>query len=83
VSNLFRPYSFNTLGKPLPVLETLVRQSSKEGDTVIDPFMGSGTTAVACKNLKRKFIGFEIDAERFNEVKIRVSSSIAYFEQDE
>ena len=83
VSNLFRPYSFNTLGKPLPVLETLVKQSSKEGDTVIDPFMGSGTTAIACQNLKRKFIGFEIDAERFNDVRIRVSSTIAYFEQDE
>ena len=83
VSNLFRPYSFNTLGKPLPVLETLVRQSSKEGDTVIDPFMGSGTTAIACQNLKRKFIGFEIDTERFNDVRIRVSSTIAYFEQDE
>ena len=83
ISNLFRPYSFNTLGKPLPVLETLVKQSSKEGDTVIDPFMGSGTTAIACQNLKRKFIGFEIDAERFNDVRIRVSSTIAYFEQDE
>ena len=83
VSNLFSPYSFNTLEKPLPVVETLVKQSSKEGDTVIDPFMGTGTTAVACKNLKRNFIGFEIDAERFNEVKIRVSSSIAYFEQEE
>ena len=83
VSNLFPPHSFNTLRKPLPVVETLVKQSSKEGDTVIDPFMGTGTTAVACKNLKRNFIGFEIDAERFNEVKIRVSSSIAYFEQEE
>ena len=82
VSNLFRPYSFNTLGKPLPVLETLVRQSSNEGDTVIDPFMGSGTTAVACKNLKRKFIGFEIDAERYREIGIRVSSSIGNFEEE-
>ena len=83
VSNLFSPYSFNTLEKPLPVVETLVKQSSKEGNTVIDPFMGTGTTAVACKNLKRNFIGFEIDAERFNEVKIRVNSSIAHFEQEE
>jgi site-specific DNA-methyltransferase (adenine-specific) len=71
------------LRKPLPVVETLLKQSSNEGDTVIDPFMGTGTTAAACKNLKRNFIGFEIDAERFNEVKIRVSSSIAYFEQEE
>ena len=83
VSNLFRPYSFNTLGKPLPVLETLIRQSSKEGDTVIDPFMGSGTTAVACKSLKRKFIGFEIDIERYEKVSDRINSNILSFEEDE
>ena len=83
VSNLFRPYSFNTLGKPLPVLETLVRQSSNEGDTVIDPFMGTGTTAVACKNLKRKFIGFEIDIERYEKVSDRINSNILSFEEDE
>jgi site-specific DNA-methyltransferase (adenine-specific) len=82
ISNLFRPYSFNTLGKPLPVIETLVKQSSKEGDTVIDPFMGTGTTAVACKNLKRNFIGFEIDTERYKEVEIRISSRIANFEEE-
>ena len=83
VSNLFRPYSFNTLGKPLPVVETLVKQSSNEGDTVIDPFMGTGTTAVACKNLKRKFIGFEIDAERFEKIYARINSNIMSFEIDE
>ena len=82
ISNLFRPYSFNTLGKPLPVLETLVKQSSKEGEIIIDPFMGTGTTAVACKNLKRKFIGFEIDTERYREVEMRVNSSIVNFEEE-
>ena len=83
VSNLFRPYSFNTLGKPLPVVETLVKQSSNEGDTVIDPFMVTGTTAVACKNLKRKFIGFEIDTERYEKVSDRINSNILSFEEDE
>jgi len=34
--------------------------ATNEGDTVLDPFMGSGTTAVACKQLQRNFIGFEI-----------------------
>ena len=82
ISNLFRPYSFNTLGKPLPVLETLVKQSSKEGDTVIDPFIGTGTTAVACKTLKRNFIGFEIDAERYKEVEMRISLRIGNFEEE-
>ena len=83
VSNLFSPHSFNTLEKPLPVVETLVKQSSKEGDTVIDPFMGTGTTAMACKNLGRNFMGFEIDMERFSEVQRRVDSAILYFEEEE
>lgn len=46
--------------KPLELIERFVRVSSKEGDIVLDPFMGSGTTAVACKKLKRNFIGFDI-----------------------
>ena len=83
ISNLFSPYSFNTLEKPLPVVETLLKQSSKEGDTVIDPFMGTGTTAMACKNLGRNFMGFEIDLERFSEVQRRVDSAILYFEEEE
>ena len=82
VSNLFKPHSFNTLGKPLPVIETLIKQSSNENDTVIDPFMGTGTTAVACKNLKRNFIGFEIDKDRYREIEIRVRSSISIFEEE-
>lgn len=47
--------------KPLPIIETLVKNSSKEGDTILDPFMGSGTTGVACKHLNRNFIGMELD----------------------
>lgn len=47
--------------KPLPIIETLIRNSSKEGDVVLDPFMGSGTTAVAAQNLNRKYIGYELN----------------------
>ena len=43
------------------VIERIVRASSKDGDLVLDPFIGTGTTALVCKNLKRSFIGFEID----------------------
>lgn len=42
-------------------MEILIRNSTNVGDVVLDPFMGSGTTARACVNLERKYIGFEID----------------------
>lgn len=47
--------------KPLNIIETLVRNSSKENDLVLDCFLGSGTTAVACKELNRNYIGIEIN----------------------
>jgi DNA modification methylase len=49
--------------KPLELMKKLIELTTDKGDLVIDPFMGSGTTAVACKLLKRNFIGFEIDKE--------------------
>lgn len=51
--------------KPLPLLERLVSNSSKEYSTVLDPFMGSGSTGVACNNLNRKFIGIELLPEYY------------------
>ena len=48
---------------------------SNEGDTVLDPFMGSGTTGVACKNLNRNFIGIELDKEYFEIAKKRIEQS--------
>lgn len=49
--------------KPLRLIEFLIRLTTKEGHTVLDPFMGSGTTAVAARRLKRHFIGFEFMQE--------------------
>ena len=49
--------------KPLRLIEFLIKLTTKEGQIVLDPFMGSGTTAVAAKRLKRHFIGFEIVPE--------------------
>lgn len=53
--------------KPLELVMKLVHCSSNEGDVVLDPFLGSGTTAVACEKLKRRWIGIEIE-EKFCEV---------------
>lgn len=49
--------------KPLSVLERILQASTKEGDTVLDPFNGSGTTGIACKTMKRNYIGIEINKE--------------------
>ena len=46
--------------KPLALLKRIVESSSKEEDLVLDPFCGSGTTLIACKQLNRKYIGFDI-----------------------
>lgn len=49
--------------KPLNIFQTLIENSSKENNLVLDCFSGSGTTAVACHNLKRRFICIEKDPE--------------------
>jgi site-specific DNA-methyltransferase (adenine-specific) len=46
---------------PVHLLERLLLMSSDEGDTVLDPFVGTGTTAIAAKRLGRKFVGIDID----------------------
>lgn len=54
-----------------------VKTWSNEGDTVLDPFMGSGTTGVACANLGRDFIGIEKDLDYFNIALKRIEEAIA------
>lgn len=51
--------------KPVALLEYLIRTYTDEGDTVLDFAMGSGSTAVACRNTNRRFVGIEIDPEIF------------------
>ena len=55
--------ALNTIQKPQKLIERIVKASSNEGETVLDPFMGVGTAAIVCKQLKRKFIGFEINPD--------------------
>ncbi len=52
--------------KPIKAMEWIVSRGSMNAETVLDPFMGSGTTGVACMNLGRKFIGVEIEERYFN-----------------
>jgi site-specific DNA-methyltransferase (adenine-specific) len=52
--------------KPIRLMEWLVSRASLDGWSVLDPFMGSGTTGVACANISRKFIGIEIERKYFD-----------------
>lgn len=58
--------------KPLDITERIIQNSTKESQIVLDPFMGSGTTGVACLNNNRKFIGCEIDKHYFDIAKKRI-----------
>lgn len=59
---------FHPTQKSLALFEELVRKHSNEGDLVIDTFLGSGTTALACKNTNRNFKGCEISLEYYNKI---------------
>ena len=61
--------------KPLHIIKNLIINSSLEGDTVLDCFMGSGTTGVACKELGRNFIGIEIDKNYFEIAEKRINEN--------
>ena len=52
--------------KPIPLMEHLIKSYSNEGETVLDCFMGSGSTGVAAINTGRRFIGIERDEDIFN-----------------
>jgi len=63
---------------PAPFPEQLANDHivswSNEGDTVLDPFIGSGTTAIACINTNRNYIGFELDTGYFNLANERIAN---------
>lgn len=61
--------------KPVDMTEYMLSKFSDEGNIILDPFMGSGTTGVACKNLNRNFIGIELDDKYFEIAKRRISEA--------
>ena len=62
--------------KPVDLCEYLLSKFSDEGMTVFDPFMGSGTTGVACANTRRKFIGVELDPKYFGIACQRIGEAV-------
>nr|DAJ98015.1 MAG TPA: adenine-specific methyltransferase [Caudoviricetes sp.] len=60
--------------KPVDLLEIFIKQSTNENDLILDSFMGSGSTGVACLNTNRRFIGIELNENYFNISKERLEN---------
>lgn len=73
VANLRHPTE-----KPVSLCSFLIEKSSKESDTILDPFLGSGTTAVACQELHRNFIGIEISPEYCKIAEARLKQQVLF-----
>lgn len=56
----------HTTQKPLELMNRIVECCSNENDIILDPFMGSGSTALSCKNLNRRYVGCELDENYYN-----------------
>lgn len=61
--------------KPVKLMEDLIKVNSNENDVVLDCFMGSGTTGIACTNLNRNFIGVELDKTYFEIANKRINNN--------
>ena len=68
--------------KPIELMKILVENSSNEGDTIMDSFMGIGATGIACKMTNRNFIGCEIDKNYFEIAKTRIENNGEYIIKD-
>ena len=62
--------------KPVELIEYLIKTYSNKGDVILDNCIGSGTTAVACINTERNFIGFEITEQYFNLANQRIQDAL-------
>ncbi len=75
ILNFKREYHFHPTQKPVPLLAWLIRTYTNEGDTVLDSFMGSGSTGVACVQEGRRFIGIEREDKYFEVAKRRIEEA--------
>ena len=62
--------------KPVPLLSQIMQATAKEDDIIFDPFLGSGTTAVAAKKLGRDFIGIELDPKYCDIARERLKQGV-------
>jgi DNA modification methylase len=73
---------FHPTQKPSELIQMLIESYSSVGDTILDPFMGSGSTGVACANTGRRFIGIEIDQKYFNIASERIADAFSCAKSD-
>lgn len=71
-----KTFGYHPTQKPISLLNRIITASSNPGDVVMDPFMGSGTTGVAAKRLKRKFVGIEKEEKFFSLAQRRISGVV-------
>lgn len=80
-NTVFRhPCMVNTIHptqKPIKLFQTFVLASTNEGDIVLDPFIGSGTTAIACIKERRHYIGFELNKEYYDKACERIAGTLS------
>lgn len=70
------PERCHTTQKPLELIEQLLRDFTDAGDTILDPFAGSGTTGVACRKLGRRFVGWERDPKYHTAALARINATV-------
>jgi site-specific DNA-methyltransferase (adenine-specific) len=75
-NNIYGKNKLHPTQKPVEIIERLILNSTMPGDTVFDPFMGSGSTGVACVNTGRNFIGIELDTKYFNIASSRIEEGV-------
>lgn len=72
---------FHPTQKPTELLEQIIKAYTGEDDTILDCFMGSGSTGVACVNTNRNFIGIELGENYFNIAKKRIEEVEKWYTQ--
>ena len=75
MSNNNKAKRFHKTQKEQDILEWIIKYYTNEGDMILDPTMGSGSTGVACLSLNRKFIGIELDEDYYKVAKERIHES--------
>lgn len=78
-----KTFGYHPTQKPIKLLERILLAASKEGDLILDPFMGSGTTGAAAYKLKRKFTGIEKDKKYYDIANRRIAFRMNTFLKEE